>query len=470
MISPFQSPRLNTSSSFLSESVQNPPSPARYAATSNAFGLATSPTSSTSSSRELRNSASTSALERSPPSAGALAARRLRRPSLLGLAQTNSFASAVHESGQVEELVSPTAPFRSVQDPSSSKASLHAAQGMLPGHSLINPLTPLSHAQPTPRWSNTPFLSSLPPHSASPLSIENLTTRTPPIPRDVDALGSARSSSSSSPLDMEPGEDARSPLRWIPSHLQHNSARRKGKARMDNSEPASPPMARPLETQAFSGRPLPAPLLATLISESSPLEHEMRSEARLQRLIASHPRALPFTPRASRSSRGRFPETVDDDDDDLMGYSGPAWRRSSMAGRRASSSDSDSDEMPVEEAPEPVNAAFAAGMDMDRPGSSSSSASAFATGGPASRSGSGSGPGTGNQPTPPSSNAPWGKSTRMSIGSSGSGLVPSPGVPTGLPFAFGTLGVGGSTPQASPTVERLEVGPTCTWGIYADLT
>ena len=319
-------------------------------------------------------------------------------------------------------------------------------------------------AQPTPRWGTAPFLDSLQRISSAPaLDIEALSTSTPPIPGDLEGIRTTRSSSSSSLLDMDMSEaeaSARSPLRWMPSHLETHSARRKGKARMNDMDRASPPPASAIDSSPFNGRPIPAPLLATLISETSPLEHEMRSEARLQRLIASHPRALPFTPRASRSTRGRFPETADDDDeDDMMGFHSASWRHASFTSRRrGSSSDSDSDDMQMEDTQtEPVNSAFAAGMDMDRPGSSSSSASALTTtGGMNSRSGSGSGPATANQPTPPSSNAPWSKSARISVGSVGQGLIPSPGVPTGLPFAFGTLGVGG-TPQASPTVERLEV-------------
>ncbi|ORX34798.1 hypothetical protein BD324DRAFT_134540 [Kockovaella imperatae] len=455
MGSPSQAHSLNTGTAFLSNSVSNqqPSSPARYAATSNAFGLATSPSSSMSP-REFKLNLGSS--DRSPPSAGTIAARRLRRPSLLGLAKANSLSELRSESDRKNDPVSPTTILSNpIQDSSSSDAPAEA--------SSISPIAPLPQNPSASPWSNAPFLASIRARSsASPLSIENLTTRTPAPGRDMDPRGSTRSSSSSSLLDVDSAdvEDNRSPLRWIPSHLQHNSARRRGKSRMEISEPGSPPLARAMDNQAFQGRPLPATLLATLISESSPLEHEMRSEARLQRLIASHPRAMPFTPRPSRSSRGRFPETADDDDDDdAMGFGAHPWRLSSFAGRRVSSSDSDSDDMPMEDTgPEPVNAAFAAGMDMDRPGSSSSSASAFAVSGSfASRSASGSGPGTNNQPTPPGSNAPWAKSTRMSVSSSGNGMVPSPGVPTGLPFAFGSLGVGGSTPQASPTVERIEL-------------
>ena len=455
-------------------------SPARFATTSNAFGLSTSPTSSTSS-RDFPHLTAGPSLDQSPPTAGTVASRRLRRPSLLSLSHTRSFGNdgTGSQPPKLENPISPTATESpvDVQDPSSSKAALQISQITHTPPTLSSPSPSRHlfdiHAQPTPRWGATPFLASIQrTSSAPPLDMEALSTQTPPIPGDSEDIRTTRSSSSSSLLDMDmhEAEAARSPLRWVPSHLQTHSARRKGKSRMNDLDRASPPPPAGIESSVFSGKPIPAPLLATLISESSPLEHEMRSEARLQRLIASHPRALPFTPRASRSTRGRFPETADDDDeDDMMGFHSATWRHASFTNRRrGSDSNSDSDDMPMEDAQtEPVNAAFAAGMDMDRPGSSSSSASAMTTtGGVNSRSGSGSGPATTHQPTPPSSNAPWSKSMRISIGSSGTGLIPSPGVPTGLPFAFGGLGVCG-TPQASPTVERLEVSILCLAALVA---
>lgn len=220
------------------------------------------------------------------------------------------------------------------------------------------------------------------------------------------------------------------------------------------------PSTNPPTPAQFSGRPIPANLLATLISESAPLEHEMQSEARLQRLLSSHPKALPFTPRVSRSSRGRFPETAGDDDDD-DDFSRSTWPRASWVGA-SNSSDSDSDDAPMDDTfPEPVNAAFAAGMDMDRPTSSSSS-------GPwqsvqRSRSDSNSGSGSNHQPTPPPSNPNWPRTAaRMSFSAAGAGLIPSPGPGGGLPNSFGGLVMGGQgngigTPLGSPTVEKLDV-------------
>jgi hypothetical protein len=425
------------------------------------------------------------AIETSPPGIGVGQPKRLRRPSMLSLAQTASFESdSSKEEGEVTARPPNSA---GVQDPSSSKAL------------TVNPFAP-TPIQPMPRFGASSFLapSIIRRTSSAPLlPLDGLTTTTPPIPQaELTEEGDGSGSRSPMDLEIEDTDTGKSPLRWVPHHLQRQptSSRRKGKARLDNAgadfTPTSPrsgihdgaDMHRP----PFTGKPLPAPLLATLISEATPLEHEMRSEARLQRLITSHPHALPFTPRAPRSSRGRFPETVDDDDDDddFPGRRRATWARRSWTGR-ASSSDSDSDEMPVEEAaPEPVNSAFAAGMDMDRPASSSGSSvwqneeSGKSTPGQrgvsTGSSGLGAGQGMGlgqeqgqggaqvggqGQSTPASNNAHWAermKAGRMSL-SAGTGLVPSPGTGFGLPTAFGGLGMGTGTPLGSPTVEKLEV-------------
>jgi hypothetical protein len=263
-----------------------------------------------------------------------------------------------------------------------------------------------------------------------------------------------------------------SPLRWVPNHLnQSASARRKGKAKMEDpalvlatgDQPAPP------HNPPYTGRPLHASLLATLISESAPLEHEMRSEARLQRLLSSHPSVLPLTPRAPRANRGRFPETAGDDDDDESESFGRSWSRRTWLGRRTSDSDSDSDDMPIvmEENEGEVNMAFAAGMDMDRPDTNSSNG-IMGTGRPDSSGSNGPAgslrPGSAQGQTPGQSQGQWGQraAARMSFGAAGAGMVPSPGSGLGLPSAFGGLGMGGSsagigTPLASPTIERLEV-------------
>ena len=55
----------------------------------------------------------------------------------------------------------------------------------------------------------------------------------------------------------------------------------------------------------------------TLLSEATPQEAEVDSEAKFQRLLASHAELpVSFHPRTPRSARGRFPEEVGDDDDD----------------------------------------------------------------------------------------------------------------------------------------------------------
>ena len=437
---------------------RQPTSPTRFAASTNAFGLAASPSSSSSSSSRdqsmfggFNNSSGGLTVETSP-TIGTHANRRLRRPSMLSLAQNASFSS---EPSSAEGPISPRTaiPIRGIRDPSSSRAPLEtqakAAAVMAEladtgGRKSANPFASHVHG-PTPRWgsdsSPTPFPGTtlLRRTSSAPLAFDGLTTRTPPPAVAVECLDDDI-------IDMDNGNtEPTSPLRWMPNHLQSNSARRKGKARMSDADISDPAPAPSVHPPPFTGRPLHASLLATLISESTPLEHEMRSEARLQKLLSSHPSAMPLTPRAPRSSRGRFPETAGDEDDDDELYS-RSWSRRNWLGRQ-SSSDSDSDDMVLEEPEqgEPVNAAFAAGMDMDRPGSSTSSSN------------SGMRPDSQGHPHGMNGHA-WPKSSaRMSFGAAGAGMVLSPGTGLALPSAFGGLGMGTGTPLASPTIERLEV-------------
>ena len=480
------SPLIETSMSsttrpILALGMRGPPSPVRFAASTNAFGLTGSPNSSSpSSSKDVHASypATGLVLDKSPPSAGTVTTKKLRRPSMLSLAQTASFgprtsssASDERENGRKERGDS-----RDADADDENEDGQHALGSQAgPTKMIDNPFAPRPLKPPAWRGLMGPAGASLLQRtsSAPPIGIEMLSTTTPPIPSAgrLDSEGSG----SASPMELEGGEvlDARLPLRWMPQHLQPTATRRKGKGRAEDFddivEPSRTSGQRPFHGPPLSGRPLPASLLATLVSESSPLEHEMRSEARLQRLLSSHPSALPLTPRAPRSSRGRFPEMVggDDDDDDEMSFRRPSWARHSWA--RRGSSDSDSDEMPEDPPTEPVNAAFAAGMDMDRAGSSSSSVimgTAVSESGkstPASQAQPAALPQIQEGQTPPPSNGPWpgalrGGTTRMSFSSAGAGMVPSPGSGTGLPSAFGGLGMGGAgTPLASPTIERLEV-------------
>ncbi|WVQ93554.1 hypothetical protein IAU59_000629 [Kwoniella sp. CBS 9459] len=524
----------------------------RFATTTNAFGLA-SPSTSSSSSNAFASASvgfgfgfgsgpsiptATPALgatavpggaggagglmkvDTSPPSAGTVTTRRLRRPSMLSLTQNASFSST--DSGKADDEATPglqeaprsatalgaiNANAGAVQDPSSSKAS-QILSALPPSNSSLFTATTI---QPTPRWPGRggSFANSLIRRTSSAPSIpfEDLKTSTPPIPQPAQLEDDTDADNM---MDMEgEGEESKSPLKWAPSHLQSGTAsRRKGKARMDDIDASPPHTATPLHSAPFTGRPLPSALLQTIASEQAPLDHEMQSEARLQRFLLSHPQKLPLTPRAPKGSRGRFPDQVggDDDDEDEFpiqlgaGRRTSSWtRRNWMDRARMADSDSDSDDMLEDIGPggvEPVNSAFAAGMDMDRPGSSSSSGMWMS----ANRSDSGkSTPGrTENAdgstssnsnnpaqqstpalsqpianpfPTPPSGNIPaWPntatgpasasalRSTRLSFSSAGAGLVPSPGN-FGLPSAFGTLGMGGvGTPVGSPTVERLELG------------
>ena len=403
----------------------NPSSPIRFATTTNAFGLAAPPASTYSppSTREAFHFSGVGS-DSISPTAGDVGTRRIRGISMLSLAQTASLSS---RSGPNSEEIMVTGPGQPPEDIRNSSSSQNRFA-----------------LQPTPRRRS----AALTIHealrrttSAPPPLMEGVSGSTTPIPQmeTMEADGSG----SQSPLEVDGN---RPPSRG-----------RRGRARINDRNTS--PHSNPLRLHMLTGKPLPAPLLATLLSESSPQEHEMRSEARLQRLLSSHPQALPLTPRAPRSSRGRFPEMVggDDDEDENLILRRSSWARTSWMMNRADSSDSDLEDLPMEDPPETVNAAFAAGMDMDRPTSSSSSCVGVDSGK--------STPGHGMkdsvihaQPTPPLQSAPWTKNLRMSFGSAGAGMVPSPGSGLFLPTAFGGLGMGGvGTPSGSPTVERLEV-------------
>lgn len=460
------------------------------------------------SSREMGTEVSPSSL--GSPSGSGSASRRLRRSSLLSLGQTagpsktaGSSHNDDHDSGnggdQHASVFGRPMPIRRTSD------------------KIGEPSTLSTPHQPMPRWGpGGSFLDAARKRTRSSpaLPFETLTTSTPPVdmPDRPTQYGFADDADESM---QDTGGRSKSPLRWVPNHMRPTSSSRKGKARADDSGgggtlstsgSTSPESAASSSgggagggTQTFTGRPLPAPLLATLISETAPLEHEMRSEARLQRLLFSHPRASPFTPRAPRSSRGRFPETVgdedDDDDHDFAAGRARAWTaRHSWMGRRFSS-DSDSDDDAAGAAAlagETVNSAFAAGMDMDRPGSSSSSSammlldhhtSGKSTPGHVSSIWAGHGDHSAAQgagqavnpglltpghaaaqtgfPTPPSGHGSqaWDRTkfSRLSFGNAGQGIASSPGTGIALPSAFGGLGMGTGTPLGSPTVERLEV-------------
>lgn len=437
------------------------------------------------------------------PSGSGSASRRMRRPSLLSLGQTagptNGAALArddIDTTGigvdQHESVFGRPVPVRRTSD------------------KIGEPSTLSTPHQPMPRWGpGGSFLEAARKRTTSSpaLPFESLTTSTPPVdmPERPAQYGFPDEVDEAMPAT---GSRTQSPLRWVPNHMRPTSSSRKGKGRADDiagggahgTSGSTSPESEANGSgggQAFPGRPLPAPLLATLISETAPLEHEMRSEARLQRLLSSHSRASPFTPRAPRSSRGRFPETVgddeDDDDNDLAVGRARAWtaRHSRMGGRFSSDSDSDDDAAGAAAlAGETVNSAFAAGMDMDRPGSSSSSSAMMfldhhASGkstpghiahGTSHADHSAGGPGqvvnpglltpghAGSQtgfPTPPSGQGSqaWDRNrfSRLSFGNAAQGIASSPGTGIALPSAFGGLGMGTGTPLGSPTVERLEV-------------
>ncbi|CAK9785548.1 hypothetical protein CC85DRAFT_327288 [Cutaneotrichosporon oleaginosum] len=389
-----------------------PASPIRFATSSNAFGLSSSTSHSHSHSLSQTSTASVStsplgtthlppqalspaSSTTSPPSAGTVQTRRLRRPSLLSL------ASAAADQAHHNPTLSPTHTLSAVNE-----------------RDVEEPGT----LQPLPRWgAGTAFPSLNTPErvsSAPPIPFEGLTTSASPAPEDTS--------------------------RWLPSRLQ---ARRSSGSAIADPDEMPPTPLRPFNAR-LQGRPLPGPLLATLISESSPLEHEMRSEARLQRLLSSHPSSMTLTPRQRRTmrmSRGRFPEMVgdDDDDDDMPSGLGSRWR--------AGSSDSDSDDMMEEDWPPPnqtpaqgagaVNSAFASVMDLDRPSSGGSSAFQSNSG----------------------KSTPGG--VRNGNGATGKPRVgaPSPGTGLLLPTAFGGLGMGtagSATPLGSPTAEKADLMPS----------
>lgn len=369
---------------------RGPDSPIRFAATTGAFGLSSTSGSTPSAlSTQLSHSQSLSPI--SPQGNHNGQGRRMRRSSLLSLRTTDIETHAPQE-------ISPTS--LTVEQHASAPAP----------------------AQPQPRWGGGSLLPAMQRvSSAPPIPLEGLTTSTPPI------HGHSEGSGGESPMGME--EDR---PQWQPRYLQQR--------RTSASSSAPHPHMHP----RLTGRPLPGALLATLISESAPLEHEMRSEARLQRLLTSHPSALPLTPRQRRNlrvSRGRFPEMVDEDEDDDRVPLGSRWQES----------DTDSDDMMEEEWTAPgssgaVNTAFASIMDLDRPASSGSSW----------------------HKTDSGKSTPGG--SRQSIGGNGNGngkhrVAPSPGTGLQLPTAFGGLGMGSATPLGSPTIEKAELGASPTIGM-----
>lgn len=268
-----------------------PSTPVRFAATTGAFNLSVS-TAATPPPRDLQPGAVSPTATVTPPSNGTVATHKLRRPSLLSLVpSTSAGGEPSGQPGQPGQQGQPGRPARAADhaQPSASQA-LHPKAGAAGG--LAAPVPTFATAG-GPRWGLTAFSAPARVGSAPPIPIEGLTTSTSPIP--------SRSENGTAPLVEE---------KW---QLRRSS----GDGGLG---------------RAF-GRPIPGSLLATLISESAPLEHEMRSEARLQRLISSHPSALPLalTPRQrrmSRMARGRFPESVDEDDDDDGPAPGARWRDS----------------------------------------------------------------------------------------------------------------------------------------------
>lgn len=461
--------------------------PHKFATSTSAFNLnAVSPTSSSSS----REGTQTNMLnnERSPPQAGSSTTRRLRRPSLLSLAQPTG-------PGEVDMSRASSNGGGEDEDDMDNVGSARSRLSLVsPTDTRSNPFG-FGHAMP--RGANTGSLFTSASSSSSSAFSRNLSSqlsaptagehqaRTPPphqLTSETDR-GDENSEDGTNPMDLEldMGEEGRSPLRFLPSHLQTSASRRKGKGKLDDLDLSVPNTGPPGSTPhpdipdsprpfPFNRKPLPASLVATLISENAPLEHEIQSEARLQRFIHSHPPRPPLTPRISKSTRGRFPEMADNDDDDEIGRR-PSWRGRQWLGMR---SDSDSD---TDDDGEPVNSAFAAGMDLDRPMSMSSSSSSAVwpsgnvpeSGKMTPGSGSGSGPAgqaavtglptgtSAGHPTPPPANTTWGGAQRPARMSFGAGMVSSPGTGFQLPGAFGGLGMGGGgTPLGSPTVERSE--------------
>lgn len=420
-----------------SPSSDPPLSPVRFATTTDAFGLSqhNHHTPDLSAQQSARSPVT------SPSSSNS--ARRLRRPSLLSLAPSQPTL------GEKEDRISESPGLDEELDlwqmASNSSTSASQPQSSQRWGLSVSPLTALS--------GDIGRVGSAPP-----IAFEGLTTRAASNlrRRDSDPSREMGDSLSISPSTM--GEGC-SPTSFSFSELHR---RRISRTSNDMDELPSPRLA-------FTGRPLPGPLLATLISESAPLEHEMRSEARYQRLISSHPSVFPLTPRPRRNTRwtrGRFPEMVGDDDDDEEDTTrqlGSRWR--------TGSSDTDSDEMLDDSAPEwpsantlsgaagAVNSAFASVMDLDRPPSSGSSG-AWASASGKSTPGGGRGGLPGLQGTPGGSSSNNGAApTPPPQWRNGAGRVaPSPASGLQLPTAFGSLAMGGSaTPLGSPTVEKMEL-------------
>lgn len=412
-----------------------PGTPVRFAATTGAFNLTVS-TAATPPPRDLQPGAVSPTAAVTPPSNGTVATHKLRRPSLLSLVPSTGASEPEPAHG-----VS-AAPATHLKPGAGSGAAGPAQPASTGGGGGLAAPVPTFATSTGPRWGLTAFSAPARVGSAPPIPIEGLTTSTSPIP--------ARSENATS---MEE--------KWQLRRSSGDGGQGLGRA-------------------PFPGRPIPGSLLATLISESSPLEHEMRSEARLQRFISSHPSAIPLTltprqRRLSRMARGRFPESVDDDDD------GPAPL--ALGARWRDDSDTDSDDMMDDEWPAPassaVNSAFASVMDIDRPGSNGSFPRSGASGASEPRSDSGKSTpstNTGNKGTPQRLEPGWkgarigqspGASTLItsfgnvgfaaSAGSAASGASGVSGVSLGGASASASGASGRDTPLGSPTVEKSEL-------------
>ncbi|WVO16746.1 hypothetical protein L204_104430 [Cryptococcus depauperatus] len=349
------------------------------------------------------------------------------RPSMLSLTQDAGDSNYEGKQPPMIELI---------KDPSSSKAIKQLIQ------QEDENSVPL---QPMPRWSASakPIQNGLLKRSISTsmIPLEGLKTSTPPARLNIASEDNEKRQ------DTEMADSSRLSL---DHSLEGNRSSH--------------------QSTFNSARPLPFALVQTLILESDPHKHEIQSEARLQRLILSHPSKLPLTPRAPRGSRGRFPDQVEDDDDELASFNVPlaggARRWGGWTEREESDSDDDDDPTP-EEGGE-VERAWAGIMDMDQPELShpltSQSGLARATE---------SEPNQGQihinpsypLPTPhaqaqshPTTQNPAQQTPVSAIksGRLGMGIVPSPGY--GLQTAFTTLGMGSGTPIGSPNVERSELG------------
>ncbi|KAF8342842.1 uncharacterized protein EI90DRAFT_794953 [Cantharellus anzutake] len=163
-----------------------------------------------------------------------------------------------------------------------------------------------SSGSSSPNPINTGILSPWKDRASSPLTMERNDTETENKDEGEALPSIERSRPGSRTMTLDESEGGE-------SEIQANEPTRPTTPPPRLDSPFNPSISSDLPRRF----PLKPPRLLTLLSESKPVEEELRSEASFQRLLASHADLpIPFYPRTPRSARGRFPESASFEDDD----------------------------------------------------------------------------------------------------------------------------------------------------------